>query len=179
MRSDQKGLTLIELMIAMLLGLMVTATAITIFMTSLISNNDHMSMLHLNQDMRTAMTLITRELRMANSDEDIIYAPTSGYACDACALSYNAGVLSLSYYKTAAAAVQTTTFQLDIDSSAIEFNDEQITLPDNDFTDLTITLTAGDDENPEFIDISMTAQTALSGDVVASRTLTKRVRIRN
>lgn len=63
--KKQSGLTLIEMMIAMVLGLFVTGAIITLFLVTLKANGDDMKMVRLNQEMRAIMTLITRDIRRA------------------------------------------------------------------------------------------------------------------
>jgi type II secretory pathway component PulJ len=63
--NTQKGLTLIELMIAMILGIFVTGVIITVFSTNVRSNVENMKMIRLNQELRGAMTLITDEFKRA------------------------------------------------------------------------------------------------------------------
>jgi len=51
------------MLIAMVLGLFVTAVIITVFSTNVRSNNENMKMIRLNQELRAAMTLISDELK--------------------------------------------------------------------------------------------------------------------
>jgi len=60
-----RGLTLIELLIAMVLGIFVTGTVITVFTTTVKYNADNLQMIRLNQELRGAMSLISRDLRRA------------------------------------------------------------------------------------------------------------------
>jgi len=64
-RSKQQGLTLIEMMIAMVLGLFVIAVIITVFSTNVRSNVENMKMIRLNQELRAAMGLMTDEFKRA------------------------------------------------------------------------------------------------------------------
>lgn len=66
-KNRQLGITLIEMMIAMLVGLLLMAGAISVFITTVQSNADNLRMIRLEQDLRSTMTLITRELRLAGS----------------------------------------------------------------------------------------------------------------
>jgi len=61
----QKGLTLIEMLIAMVLGIFVTAVIITVFSTNVRSNVENMKMIRLNQELRGAMTLMSDEFKRA------------------------------------------------------------------------------------------------------------------
>ncbi len=70
LKNKQKGLTLIEMLIAMTLGLFVTAVIITVFSTNVRSNVENMKMIRLNQELRGAMTFMADELKRAGySDE--------------------------------------------------------------------------------------------------------------
>jgi len=60
-----RGLTLIELLIAMVLGVIVTGTVISFFATTVRHNSDNLQMIRLNQELRGAMSLISRDLRRA------------------------------------------------------------------------------------------------------------------
>jgi len=66
----QTGLTLIEMMIAMVLGLFVTATIITVFSTNVRSSTENIKMLRLNQELRGVMTMMTDELKRAGYSSD-------------------------------------------------------------------------------------------------------------
>lgn len=61
----QLGLTLIEMLIAMVLGLFVTAVIITVFSTNVRSSTENIKMIRLNQELRGAMLLMTDELKRA------------------------------------------------------------------------------------------------------------------
>lgn len=61
--NTQQGFTLIELMISMLIGLIVLAAVIGMFISLVKADNDYLKSLRLNQELRAAMSLITRDLR--------------------------------------------------------------------------------------------------------------------
>jgi len=58
-----KGVTLIEMMIAMVLGLFVTAIIITVFSSNVRSSNENTRMIRLNQELRGVMTLMVDEIK--------------------------------------------------------------------------------------------------------------------
>jgi len=68
--QKQSGLTLIELMIAMVLGLFVSAVTISIFSTTVRSNVENMKMIRLNQELRGTMTFIVDELKRAGYSKE-------------------------------------------------------------------------------------------------------------
>jgi len=62
-KNKQFGLTLIEMLIAMVLGLFVTAVIITVFSTNVRSSTENIKMIRLNQELRGAMTFMVDELK--------------------------------------------------------------------------------------------------------------------
>jgi len=68
--QKQSGLTLIEMMIAMVLGLFVSAVTITIFSTTVRSNVENMKMIRLNQELRGAMTMMVDEIKRSGYSAD-------------------------------------------------------------------------------------------------------------
>jgi len=64
-KSKIRGVTLIELIIAMGLGTVVIGVVITVFSTTVRYNSDNLQMIRLNQELRGAMFLISRDLRRA------------------------------------------------------------------------------------------------------------------
>ena len=65
MRRHQQGLTLVELMVGMAVGLVVTAIALTVLGLHLRENHQLLTDARLAQELRTATSLIARELRRA------------------------------------------------------------------------------------------------------------------
>jgi type IV pilus assembly protein PilW len=61
----QKGLTLIELMIALVLSLLVTGMVISMFSSSIGGHAQAIRTMRLNQDMRITMDMIVRDIRRA------------------------------------------------------------------------------------------------------------------
>jgi len=66
-KIKQTGIGLIELMIAILIGLLLMAGAISALVTTIGSNADNIRMIRLEQDLRAVMSLVTRELQLAGS----------------------------------------------------------------------------------------------------------------
>jgi len=62
-KRNARGVTLIELLIAMGLGTVVIGAVITIFSTTVRYNSDNLQMIRLNQELRGVMSLISRDLR--------------------------------------------------------------------------------------------------------------------
>jgi len=69
-RKQQCGLTLVEMLIALVLGLFVTAVIITVFSTNVRSSNENIRMIRLNQELRATMSLMTDELKRAGYSAD-------------------------------------------------------------------------------------------------------------
>jgi len=64
-KRGQKGLSLIELMVSMAIGLIIMAAVLTMFIGMTKADNDNIKSIRLNQDLRATMGLITRNLRRA------------------------------------------------------------------------------------------------------------------
>ncbi|MCG2633353.1 MAG: prepilin-type N-terminal cleavage/methylation domain-containing protein [Gammaproteobacteria bacterium] len=71
-RQRQAGFTLIELMIAILVGTFLIGGVIAVFMGTYRSNVEDLRITHLNQELRGTMALITRDLKRAGYDSDAI-----------------------------------------------------------------------------------------------------------
>lgn len=65
-RNRQRGVTLIELMVAMVISLIVSTTMILLMANTIGTGSQVIQMTRLTHEMRTAMALMTRDLRRAN-----------------------------------------------------------------------------------------------------------------
>jgi prepilin-type N-terminal cleavage/methylation domain-containing protein len=65
--SRQKGFSLVELMISLTLGLVVMGGALSIVTSILATNTSTLKMTRLNEELRTVMMMLTRDLRRAGS----------------------------------------------------------------------------------------------------------------
>lgn len=63
--NQQTGLSLLELMIALALGLVVLTGVTSVFVSTMVGNFDNLKMTRLNQELRTVMLMVTRDLRRA------------------------------------------------------------------------------------------------------------------
>jgi Tfp pilus assembly protein PilW len=64
-QGRQSGLTLVEIMIAMVLAIIVMGAVITIFVTTVKSSTENIRMVHLNQELRFLVGLMSDELKRA------------------------------------------------------------------------------------------------------------------
>ena len=67
-KSMQRGFTLIELMISIVIGLIILTAVIGMFVTMIKADNDYLKSIRLNQELRSSMSLITRNIRRAGID---------------------------------------------------------------------------------------------------------------
>ena len=65
-----RGFTLIELMISMVIGLIILSVVLTMFVSMVKSDSDNMKSIRLNQELRAAMSLITRNIRRAGANQN-------------------------------------------------------------------------------------------------------------
>jgi prepilin-type N-terminal cleavage/methylation domain-containing protein len=67
-----RGFTLVELMIALVAGLLVSGAVLAFFLPSMRSNGEYVQSTRLTQDLRNTLDLITRDVRRAGSDDDAL-----------------------------------------------------------------------------------------------------------
>ncbi len=68
--SRGRGFSLIELMIALVAGLIVSYAVVAFTMSSMKSNGEYVQSARLTQELRNSLNLVTRDLRRAGYDED-------------------------------------------------------------------------------------------------------------
>ena len=78
--NRQHGFSLIELMIALAAGLIVSVAAVAFLMSSFRSNADYVKSTKLTQELRSTLDLITRDLRRAGYDETAMGLVSTGTA---------------------------------------------------------------------------------------------------
>jgi len=64
-KKRQQGVTLVELLVGLLVGLVVLGAATAAFLNSLGAQTDNLHLARLNQDMRSMMDIMTRDIRRA------------------------------------------------------------------------------------------------------------------
>ena len=62
-KKSQQGMTLVELLVGLLVGLVVLGAATVTFLNSLGAQTDNLNLARLNQDMRSMMDIMTRDIR--------------------------------------------------------------------------------------------------------------------
>lgn len=69
-RRVARGFTLVELMVALVAGLIVSAAVLSFFLSSMKSNGEYVQSTRLTQELRNTLDLMTRDLRRAGYDDD-------------------------------------------------------------------------------------------------------------
>jgi type II secretory pathway component PulJ len=186
----QSGITLIELMIAMILGLLVSGAIITIFITNVKSATENIKMIHLNQELRTVMGFMSDEIKRAgysaSSDEDYMGAWSTA----------TAGCIIYSYDQNgdgSAYAAGTDRLGFKLDNGVIKWGSSvtSCTLPalnwqpltDTGIANITLfTITApaivAGTLNIRQVTVTITGEIALKPGT-ATRTITETIRVRN
>jgi type IV pilus assembly protein PilW len=67
-----RGFSLVELMVSLVVGLIVSGSILAFTMSSFKSNSDYVRSTRLTQELRNTMDLVTRELRRAGYDENAL-----------------------------------------------------------------------------------------------------------
>ncbi len=65
-----RGFTLVEMMLAVVAGLIVSGAVLSFFMSTMKSSGEYVQSTRLSQELRNSMDLITRDLRRAGYDDD-------------------------------------------------------------------------------------------------------------
>src|SRR4249919_3114095 len=69
---NSRGFSLVELMVALAAGLIVSAAAVAFLFSSMKSNKAFVGVTRLTQELRNNMDFVNRELRRAGYDEDAL-----------------------------------------------------------------------------------------------------------
>lgn len=64
-KASQRGVSLVELLVTLVIGLIVIGASTTVFIGTLGANSSQMRISRLNNELRTAMTYVSRDLRRA------------------------------------------------------------------------------------------------------------------
>lgn len=196
-KLKQQGLTLIEMMIALILSLLVVATVMTIFFANVKSNSENIKMVMLNQDLRVAMRFIADEVKRAG------YSASSANSTfiDELHVIPAVNCLLYSYDLNESGAVNGgERFGIKLDSGAIKWTNNRGTCATTDpsccrsgtyneitNTDLvTITsfsltptsISTATSTMIEHIDVAITGEVSLNPGT-ASRTIQETIRVRN
>lgn len=181
-QKNQDGFTLIELMIAMIISLIVVGATITMFVLILKSNTDNLKMIRLTQEMRSVMSLITRDIRRTgywNND-----VATNPYLAS-WAANNNLDTLALAYDANALGDNDAG------DSFEYEYSNEEVLITNNgntsSITDSNFTrVTNLNFEVEELVlsgvtirNVVVTLTAEILNDPQVSKTITERIRVRN
>lgn len=193
----QRGFSLVELMVSLVIGLIVTGAAMGVFVGTLGANSTQMKISRLNNDLRTAMTYITRDLKrtgyknwtiaqLAAGDFD-----TNGQTAPVITSSATAGSVAVSYDINSDGTFQRYSFRLSGGAIQALVGTTGAWTNITDPTVVTITAFSITDRSPAGIQptgatITVTVpvyEIALTGRLVSdssiTRTVTETVRIRN
>ena len=68
--QGQQGISLLELLISMLIGLFILGATLSLFVSMIKADSDYIKTIQLNQELRSVMSLITRDIRRAGSNRN-------------------------------------------------------------------------------------------------------------
>ena len=186
LKNRQLGITLIEMMIALILALLVTAAILTIFISNVKSSAENIKMIQLNQELRASMNFMSDELKRHGF---------SFNAASTAMVTLNTdtpGCVVYGYEDVSAAAPTIRGFRLE--GSALEWSDQNTTGcgdSDGEWEDLTSSniqikrftvdpthTASAASVTIHRLDIILTGERQLNPGV-ASRTFRETIRIRN
>ncbi len=187
--NKQSGITLIEMMIAMILGLLVTGTILTIFVSNVKSSVENTRMIHLNQELRTVVGFMADELKRAGYSADPTISDfidgwnTSTAGCVLYAYDVNGdGALDVSGAENFGFRLNNQEIKWGTDADACS----DITQPITDvntaristFTLTPSTITTSGSVQVRHLEVVIVGETDLNPDT-ASRRIEETIRVRN
>lgn len=90
----QSGFGLVELMVGLAVGMIVVAAALSLLTTTMTSSNDSIKMTRLDQELRQAMSMLSRDLRRATNWDPAVDVVRVSLACPL-TLSANTGSVTV------------------------------------------------------------------------------------
>ena len=187
-KQNQSGVTLIELMIAMLIGLIVVGATLTIFLATLKSSNDNLNMIRLNQELRSIVTLMVNDIRRAGYITDLASFNRNNWANSASSIKFYYDTDSDGDYDEFEYKNDNGTIKVSgavngelSDPSVVEITGFSI-INNNVCTTIDQScpvLLAGDASYVQVSSITFTINGRLTNDNAVSKSVTETVRIRN
>ena len=201
MTGKQQGISLLELLISMSIGLFILGAVVGLFVSMIRSDSDNIKTIQLNQELRAVMSLITRDLRRAGANQNSAVnatatPPTNPFSVPGStrlAIAPNAqGVANscITYSYNSSESNQLYGFRLDSNDHTIETRTSGNTCSQDSWTDLTDStninisgLTFTDSTiseagiNVRQVNVVLTGH--LINDATIVRTISETVRIRN
>jgi len=190
MMRQQQGLTLIEMMIAMVIGIIISGAVITVFISNIKSSTDNMKMARLNQELRGVMTFISDEIKRAGYSSD----STNSAFNDEFNFAAGSNCLRYSYDENGDGTLDADErFGFQLNTNILRWSNNVTTTDCSDgtwqnITDTGIaTITAftiteapigAGTININHLNVSLTGQINLTPNI-ATRTITEIVRVRN
>lgn len=130
MLRSQRGFTLIELMVAITLGLIVTGALVAFTVSMVSANSENIRMTRLTQDLRTSMSIATREVRRSGYDsESVNTALTSTNPSTYVELEADAGNSCVTYtYDRGDATTESRGFRLNAATGTMQMKIDSATV---------------------------------------------------
>lgn len=184
----QQGVTLVELMISIVIGLLITWAVLAMFISMVYANTTQMKAIRLNQELRSVMTAMVRDIRRAGHNQLAANA-IGGANPYALFDTSTAGQIHIAYDLANDGAVETFGYQRDAVSGSIQgcksttaacSNWENLTDPSlTNITALTFTADTVMVGGLNQIKVNIRLTGNLRADTTFSRTLEQTVEVRN
>jgi prepilin peptidase dependent protein B len=208
-KAFQKGLTIVELLVTLVMGLAVSGAILALFVGTVATHNDTTTATQLEEDLSAAMNLMVREIRRAGFDADgLAYAiaPSttsifqSDFGLDRANSTTNCLVYSYDDNNNGVLDTPDEEFGWRLRDSAIEMRQDGNGCGDDGWQDITWAsyttiagLTFDIDTSQVVVELSnrdvqvdvqdvtirLTGQATLRGGTTITRTLEETVRVRN
>lgn len=205
----QGGFTLIELMVSMLIGLIILAAVITMFVTMIKSDSDNLKTIRLNQELRAAMGLMIRDIRRSGANRNAAVnsatmPPTNPFSTISIPINTTATSISFSYDAVADASTELYGYRRNSTAGTERVetcrgtvaagcgawqpvtDESLVNITNLSFTDVTVCFPAPVPPatcvtNPgiNIREITVTLSGQLRRDAAVARTLTETIKVRN
>ena len=189
MKKHQYGMTLIELMISIVIGIVVTLGALSLFLTHLKTNSTQLKAIRLNQELRSALTLMSRDIRRSGHYRDAASNIGAANPFSQLTITNSNRTINFSYDAEDDGTTETYGYRLDTTNGTIQTCASTTTactdwqdLTDGTLTSvsaLTFTQTTTSVGGTSLVKIAISLTGSLRSDSTFTRTLQETVTLRN
>lgn len=189
MNKHQHGMTLIELMVSMAIGIVVTLGALSLFWVHLTTNSTQLKTIRLNQELRSALAIMSKDIRRSGHYRDAASNIGATNPFNQLSVTNSNRTINFSYDAEDDGTTETYGYQLNTTSGTIQTCASTTTacsdwqdLTDGTLTNisaLTFTQTTTSVGGVNLVKIVISLTGNLRSDTTFARTLQETITLRN
>lgn len=189
MKKNQYGMTLIELMISIIIGIIVTLGALSLFLAHLKTNSTQLKAIRLNQELRSALTIMSKDIRRSGHFRDAASNIGAANPFNQLSITNSNRTINFSYDAEDDGTTETYGYQLNTTSGTLQTCASTTTactdwqdLTDGTLTNisaLTFTQTTTSVGGTNLVKVSISLTGNLRTDTAFTRTLQETITLRN